>query len=363
MDIVRKQLSGQEIVPAFIRYNDGTGVVQTTPDNGATWVDSPQSDPRNTNAFPPLTGATARCDASERMTALVQGLITDIDAKLQAGAAAAEIASLILLVLAFIPLIGIFAAFIGAIASQYVVVGYAAFHAAFSGFDWTAFKCELYALIDAQGRLNASTFAQFQTWVTDTYSSPLDTILNALLSTLGYGGLNDAAATRGETGSCASCSSTFDYFEHFLSQLLPGTTPGGDNVHLPADYAYGATAYSLVADGCSDTGNWLKGAQSPVAPTVYIVQVTIDLGQERSISNISFLQYKEHSSAGHEIRVFNQAGEVVYNKAYSVTTGGTGCISFSQSVSVTGRYITLLIAVGSTTLKTYLSYIRVQGSI
>lgn len=206
MDIVRKELSTSDIFPANLRYDGTSDSVQITPDGGTTWEDSPENDPRIKDAYPPLSGASARCDAAHRMQLQLYDTWAQIDSAMQAGAAAAEIGALLVLLLAFIPLIGILIAVVSALAAQFVAVGYAAEHTAFTSFNWTNIECKLYCLMSTEGRLTPDALAQFKDYILATYGSPADTLMNAVLDMLGTGGLNDAAATRTETGDCDACA-------------------------------------------------------------------------------------------------------------------------------------------------------------
>lgn len=215
MDIVRKELTTNDLFPANLRYDSATDSVQITPDGGTTWLDSPENDPRLKDAYPPLTGASARCDAAHRMQLQLYETWAQIDTAMQAGAATAELAALTVLLLAFIPLIGILTAVIVAIYAQFVAVGYAGVHTAFTGFNWTNIECKLFCLINEDGRLTAAALGQFKDYILATYGSPADTLMNAVLDMLGTGGLNDAAAARTETGDCDACTQcTWQYDIH-----------------------------------------------------------------------------------------------------------------------------------------------------
>ena len=112
MDIIRKELAAGQLYPIDLRYNDATDAVQYTPDGGTTWIDSPQNDPRLNNHYPPPATDDPQCDGAARMTGLLYDYAISIDNYLQAGAAVAEITTATLILLSFIPVIGVLTALI-----------------------------------------------------------------------------------------------------------------------------------------------------------------------------------------------------------------------------------------------------------
>src|SRR5512147_777857 len=88
MDIIRKELSTSAFYPAFLRYDEATDTVQSTPDNGATWVDAPGSDPRRQTSFPPPETDHPQCDAAARMVAHMQEILDHVIVGFTGGALA-----------------------------------------------------------------------------------------------------------------------------------------------------------------------------------------------------------------------------------------------------------------------------------
>lgn len=229
MKVIRKLLQAAQVYPANIRYDETGDTVQYTPDGGTTWIDSPENDPRQHNHYPPLETDDPRCDAAARMAALIQELQQQLEDGLQAAAFGAEVTTLILLTLAFIPLIGVLTAVIIGLYSQLVVLGYAAVHAAFDGFDWDEFTCKILAQLPTGGVMSSSGFDALQADITASYTANQQTVLLGILSFLGYGGLNDAASTRGETGDCSSCPASFDIYipmDFLYYNSTPDLPPG-----------------------------------------------------------------------------------------------------------------------------------------
>ena len=205
MRVIRKELAAAQVYPASLRYDETGEVVQYSPDGGTTWIDSPENDPRLNNHYPPLDTSDPVCDAAARMVALLQDIEASNEDALQAGAAAAEIATAILLLLAFIPLIGVITAVIIGEALQLITIGYAAVHAAFLGFDWDELACWLSCILKENGVLNDDGFEFLKSYIADTYTITQQTVLLGILNYTGRAGLNDAAAVRDETGDCSGC--------------------------------------------------------------------------------------------------------------------------------------------------------------
>lgn len=231
MRIIRKELATAQVYPDNLRYDETNDVVQYSPDGGTTWIDDPGSDPRLHNAYPPPDTDDPRCDAAARMTGLLIDYEQQLEDLAQAGAATAEIATAILLFLAFIPLIGVLTAVFVGISLQVVTVGYAALHAAFLGFDWSAIQCQLYQQVDNLGNITDGGYEAFYAWMESNYTGTVLSFLELMLSSLGRAGLNDAAATRGETGDCSSICSGYCYewdFEngesHWVGFISSGVT-------------------------------------------------------------------------------------------------------------------------------------------
>lgn len=103
MALIRKQLYAREGAPPNTRTNPETGVVETSMDDGATWVPDPNSDPRQNPAYrlPPPAAPDVRCAAAA-------GMVEDIRRVLEAGALGLGAGGLatVLITLLLIPGIG-----------------------------------------------------------------------------------------------------------------------------------------------------------------------------------------------------------------------------------------------------------------
>lgn len=360
MQIVRKQLNANDVYPMSLQYDPATDKVQHTSDGGATWQDAPGSDPRKLSPFPPRSTAHTQCDAAASMVHELKAIVDATVTALQGGAVAAAIGTVIILIMAtfgaFAILLALFLVFVDLAGDA----GYAAISTAFTTTVWTNVRCILLKYIKSDGTLAAGCLPRIKADITEIIGGLPATLLNPLLDAIGEGGLNSFAALGTETGDCSSCVTTWGYLEYFRPVLLPGTIPGGDGIHLPPDYADGATTFTLVADGCEPGTNWLTGQQ---IGSVYLAQVLIDLGRDLYVSNISYTQYKENSQAGHCCYGYADDGHIVYKRAYQASQGGTGCQNSLGNIApnVKFRYLAWLIAVGSTTQKTYIVNLRLSG--
>lgn len=206
MRIVRKELVSFAAITG-LRYDEATQTVQTF--DGENWIDSPDSDPRQINHYPPPDTANPRCDGAARMVALLQEQEAIHEQGLQEASFGSEVLSLILLSLAFIPLINVVAAVIISLYAQLIVLGYAAVHAAFDGFDWAGLKCKIYANVNADGFITDAGLLALSAAITASYTANQAFVLNGILGYVGRAGMNDAAAIRTETGDCSACPNTW----------------------------------------------------------------------------------------------------------------------------------------------------------
>lgn len=227
MRIIRKELRPSELLPAGTRYDPENDVVQQLIDD--TWVDNPDADPRNIDAFPP---PDSRCAGADRMRAFLQALEASIENTLNVGATVAEGATALLLIMAFIPVVNILFALVASIYLQTVALGYAAVHTAFDGFAWDELMCLIYARLNINGFITDSQLEALKADIDDAFPGNAATVLNALLTVAGRGGLNDASALRTETGDCASCSPAWG-MEWNFAESYGGWTLTDDTVNNP----------------------------------------------------------------------------------------------------------------------------------
>lgn len=205
MEIVRKKLTPDDLSPPYLRYNPDDDVVQVSGDNGATWQDAPQLDPRTTNQFAPLTTGDPQCDGAIRMVAAIEEVVMALINAINGGAQYAALQGILMGWLAVFGFFFVLVALAALVLALFVAIGYAALYSAFSMFDWDELACKVRCSVDSQGRLDATSLQEVKDMIAADYDSTQSAILNAILDLTGFGALNAFAATRSETGDCSGC--------------------------------------------------------------------------------------------------------------------------------------------------------------
>jgi len=208
MPIIRKRLYSAEVYPDDIRYNDDTDTVQRLVND--EWVDAPESDPRKLTTFPPRTSSDPRCDSAASVADALKNQLDQTITGIENGMTAIQIAGLILGLFSF----GVFAIFINIalfIADLLLDAGSTALDAALTPDAYEKLTCALYCQMDSQGRLDATGLANAQAEITSEVGGLGATVLNAMLSLAGEGGINNLGAIGTSTGDCAACSCAGDW--------------------------------------------------------------------------------------------------------------------------------------------------------
>lgn len=209
MAVIRKRLSQEEIYPANQRYNPDTDTVQFSPDGGTTWVDTPDLDPRHSNAmrFPARTGGTAQCDAAANMVKWIHDFI---DATVAALLLAAEVFQIVNLALEFFDLIFAVPAIVDLLlefADIAVGVGGFALDGAFSSTVYDALLCIFFCDIGSDGQVSAAQLATIESDI--EASSDINTtarlVLDAIFAAQGEVGLSNAGTKTLVSGDCSTC--------------------------------------------------------------------------------------------------------------------------------------------------------------
>lgn len=202
MPIIRKKLISSEVYPDTIRYNPATDTVESLV-NG-DWVENPAADPRTQTTLPPRLTSDTPCDAAQSVT---DALKNQIDATITAvgnASTAFTIAGLILGLLTF----GVFEIFIAialTIANGMIDAGETALTAALTDPVYETLACILFCHMDSSGRLNTGELSAVEAEVSSQIGGLAATIINAMLSLAGEGGINNLASTGTSTGDCSAC--------------------------------------------------------------------------------------------------------------------------------------------------------------
>jgi len=242
MDIVRKKLTPDDLSPPYLRYDPTNDVVQISGNNGGTWEDAPQLDPRTINQFPPLTTGDPQCDAAARMVAAIQDVVMALINAINGGAQYAALQGILMGWLAVFGFFFVLVALAALVLALFVAIGYAALYAAFNAFDWDELACKLRCFVDGDGRLSQVSLDEFKAMIVADYDSTQSAILNALLDLTGFGALNAFAATRTETGDCSGCAGC----EWCYEWLTPAEIQVDWTLSNPTD----VSEWYLAAFGC-----------------------------------------------------------------------------------------------------------------
>jgi len=202
MPIVRKRLAPSEVYPDDMRYDEATDTVQSFV-NGS-WVDNPEADPRTQTTFPPRLTADPACDAAQSVMEAIHGQIDGVIEAIDNASTLFTIAGIILSIFTF----GAYALFISlalGIGDQMLGFGTAAITAALTEPVYETFRCILYCHMTNQGRINEGELGTVQAEITDQIGGIGATILNAMLSLAGEGGVNNLASLGAATGDCSLC--------------------------------------------------------------------------------------------------------------------------------------------------------------
>lgn len=219
VQVIRKRLTADEVTPPNVRWNSDCNCLQTTPDGGTTWVDTPETDPRYSpgGKLPGRGGSDPRCDAAANMVAKLKTMVNIFEQELAQVQAANALLDVILLLL---PGVGWVIDALLAATELLLTIGADAISTAFTDDQWQIVLCILDCSISPDGTV---TQAQFDT-ILDKMHVQCNTVVYDVLYTLftlslGPVGLSNAGATGTETGDCSACDATFDHcFDFSIDQ-------------------------------------------------------------------------------------------------------------------------------------------------
>lgn len=223
MPLIRKQLKPSDVYPDNLRYNEGTDTVQSLI-NGE-WVDNPDADPRQQTTLPPRITDNPACDAAQSVVDALEGQISDILTAIDNAGTVYTIAGLILGLLAFGPF-GVFIGIALFIADQMLSAGTTALEAALTPAVYEDLKCIIFCQMDSGGRIDAAGLGVIEGRVNDDIGGLGATILNAMLSLAGEGGVNNLASLGTSDGDCSGCDCPGDCYADKEFVALIGTYLG-----------------------------------------------------------------------------------------------------------------------------------------
>lgn len=263
MFTVRKDLSARAGAPPNTRVNPDTGVVETTNDDGTTWVDDPRSDPRQnpTLMLPPSDAPDVKCAAAAGMVENVRRVIDGA----AGGTTVAGIATL-LLTLLLIPGIGWMFAAMLLFASSFVAATAAAVLAAFTEDVYDYMLCSFYSNIDSDGKVS---WAQLESVLADVSAEFSDVLVHDILAGImqmhrEVGFTNAGVVYADPLADCTSCAPGGRLYDFTIDpyQFVPqafGATPlavwalgvGWQSIYIDT----GGNGYTIAAISASFSAN------------------------------------------------------------------------------------------------------------
>jgi len=205
MKVIRKRLDEVQTRFPFTRWNDICECVEISFDEGETWVESPENDPRYGRGFraPALTG-DVQCDAAARMVAVIRA---QVDAAIDASTAVGLATALLTIVTAFVPGINLIVAVFVAVAGAVLAFGSAALAADFTEENYDRLVCIFQNNIDANGQVSAEQLTAILVDIEAEFGiSVIYPVCELLFNTLGENGFANAAALGTATGDCTDCN-------------------------------------------------------------------------------------------------------------------------------------------------------------
>jgi len=229
IQVIRQRLAPDQVTPKNLRYDTECDCVQQTPDDGTTWIDTPQADPRHGDGFrlPARTSTDPQCDAAANMTVHIQATFDAIigsSSALQAANAVFGVFSL------FFFEFGIVIDAILAVVSAIFAVGTSTLEGALTSDVYDQLLCIIFCNINLDGTVTADQYDAIYNQV-DTAPAPMAgtaaSVIKLLLSTWGEVELSNAGARGEEVGDCSACTDCqwcyrFDV-AHQLDTWIPET--------------------------------------------------------------------------------------------------------------------------------------------
>lgn len=197
------------------RFTSG-GVYQTSNDGGATWVNSPNADPRNQSPqLPPLptlgSAHDDKCRAATNATTAMQTAVNAFGSELGSVGSIIALAGAIALALCTVfvnpPASTVIIPIVIALAQAIYSIASGTYLALFTSAVYNNFQCILYCNIGEDGTFSQSNFTDILTAI-DAFGFDPNVALTftSVLQGWGLNGLNDAA--RGgslDAGDCTDC--------------------------------------------------------------------------------------------------------------------------------------------------------------
>jgi len=203
MFTIRKNLSEFDGVPQNQRWNQDEEVFQSTFDGGATWVDTPNADPRHNPAF--ITTATGdQCDVAQGFSNFVRQFVdSTYDAFNVVGISSAAITVGLL----FVPPLALFWRIAQLVADGIVAIGSVTLAATFTEEVYDEIRDIAFCHIDANGHFDQADFDAIGEQLQEDIGGSAFNITMALMYNLyGLVGFSNASIELAEAADCSGAT-------------------------------------------------------------------------------------------------------------------------------------------------------------
>jgi len=209
LQVVRKELDGNEVYPTNVIYDPDTDKVKKDWGDGQGFVDFPQGDPRHSPVFlrPALVTDDPRCDSAADMVKWLHDFIDSAISTMEAFGFLASVTSLIFNDLSLIS--EGFTMFVGEVvelAGNLLSFGAVLVDESFTSTEYDLLQCIFFCRIGGDGGVTPEILTRIENDVTDQLNTTAALIVNALLSIQGEVGLANAGRIGGQTGDCSECA-------------------------------------------------------------------------------------------------------------------------------------------------------------
>lgn len=217
LQIIRKRLWAGEIAPTNTRYNSECNCVEVTYDDGDTWHERPEADPRHGTIYlmPPLSGGDAQCAAAGGMVELVRRTVDNILNAVSLVEAVNAVFDLLALLTGGA---GVIAAAVLTIVEAVLAIGSEIVNLAFSEDAYAALLCSFYCNIQSDGNVLPAQVAAIEEKITADTDIVVSTIVNLYIENLwGEVLLSNAGVSFADHDAdcsacdCSSCNAVYDF--------------------------------------------------------------------------------------------------------------------------------------------------------
>jgi hypothetical protein len=227
MEIIRKELTPNELFPSNLRYNSGSDQVQQTLDGGSTWVNSPADDPRHNpaNLVPLRTTGSVQCDSAAAMTAqfkrYVDQAITDLTVAEYLTDAAGILGGVFLE-------LGILFDIVAYAFSAIFSIGASTLTSDFTPTVYQTITNILFCDIGADGSVSASQLVRINADILAQLGGTVSLVWNYVMTSEGEVGLQNAGTIGSVTGSCSGTGCEYGLVLDFTIDKYGGQSANVD---------------------------------------------------------------------------------------------------------------------------------------